>query len=78
MWVSTSVPITETQGTSSSATTILYGDFRQVLILERQGVELFASPHQYLTTDQTSIRATIREAVVVANPAGLSVASGIL
>jgi len=46
VWVSNSIPITETQGTASTATTILYGDFSHCWVLKRQGVQLFASQDQ--------------------------------
>src|SRR3990167_1031683 len=38
---------TQTVGTSTDCTTVIIGDSSQVLILERQGVELMVSPHVY-------------------------------
>jgi HK97 family phage major capsid protein len=78
LWVTTSVPITETQGSSNIATHILYGDFSKLWILARQGIELFFSPEYAMNQDSWAIRATARETVIPSQPAAFSVATGIV
>jgi hypothetical protein len=78
LWVTTSVPITETQGSSNLATHILYGDFSKIWILARQGIELFFSPEYAMNQDAWVIRATARETVIPSQPLAFSVASGIV
>jgi HK97 family phage major capsid protein len=78
VWVTTSVPITETQGSSNVATHIIAGDFSKLLIFARQGVELFASADYLLGTEQIAIRATIREAVTTAQAKAFSISTGII
>ena len=68
---------TQTVGTSTDCTTVIVGDSRQVLILERQGVELMLSPHVYFTTDELAVRAIARSAVAILQPTAVSLLTGV-
>jgi HK97 family phage major capsid protein len=78
IWLTTSIPVTEVQGSSNAATHIIYGDFSKLLILVRQGIELFYSQEVFLNADQLAIRATARENIVPVQPLAFSVATGII
>lgn len=76
--VTTSVPITQTQGTGTNCSTIITGDFSQLLIGVRQELrievirELFAQNHQY------AFVAHLRMDVAVAHPESFCKLVGIL
>ena len=78
VYMSTQVLINETQGSSSAATHIIYGDFSKVLILERQAVNIFTSEHYVMNADQTAVRVTARSTVAVTQPTAVAVATGII
>jgi HK97 family phage major capsid protein len=78
LWLTTSVPITDSQGSNNAATHILYGDFSKLWILARQGIELFFSPDYAMNADQWAIRATARETVAASQSAAFSVATGLI
>lgn len=78
VYLSTQIPLTETQGTSSVASHIIYGDFRFALILERQAVEIAVSEHVAFNTDQTAVRAIARSALALTQPLAFAVATGAL
>ena len=76
--LTTSVPTNETQGSSSLATHILVGDMTRVKILERGAAQIYLSDQALFGSDQTYLRASLRTTVAVDQPAGLSVAAGIV
>lgn len=78
VYMSNSIPVTETQGSSNAATHILYGDFRKCFILERQAIDLFVSEHYAMNADQTAIRGLARSTVALTQPTAFSVATGII
>lgn len=78
VYMSTQISIAETQGSSSAATYILYGDFSKVLLLERQAAEIFTSQHYAMNADQTAVRVTARTGIAVTQPKALAVATGII
>lgn len=78
VYLSTQVSIARTQGSSSVATNIYYGDFRQLVILERQAINIFLSEHFAMNADQTVIRATARSAIAALQPKAFASASGII
>lgn len=47
-------------GAGSNESRIIVGDFREALILDRQGITVDESPHVYFTTNQTVFRAESR------------------
>ncbi len=57
---SSSVPITQTQGTSSVATTIIGGDFSRLLIGMRVGLRIEVLKEIYAGTFETGFQASIR------------------
>ena len=73
----TNLLITQTVGTSTDCTTIIVGDASQVLILERQGIELMVSPHVYFTTDELAVRAIARSAVAILQPTAVTLLTGV-
>ncbi len=77
-YLSTQLSITRTQGSSSAATNLYYGDFSKVLILERQAVDIFMSEHYAMNADQTAVRVTARSTVAVTQPTALAKATGII
>ena len=56
--LSNRVPINLGGGTNESR--VIVGDFREALILDRQGITVDESPHVYFTTNQTVFRAEFR------------------
>lgn len=78
VYMSNSIPVTETQGSSGAATHIIYGDFSKVAVLERQAFDLFVSPHYAMNADQTAIRGLARSTVALLQPTALAVATGII
>lgn len=73
----TNLSITQTVGSSTDCTTIIVGDSRQVVILERQGVEVMFSPHIYFTTGEMAVRATARSAVAILQPTAVTLITGV-
>jgi HK97 family phage major capsid protein len=47
-------------GTGTNESRIIIGDFREALVLDRQGITIDESPHVYFTTNQTVFRAESR------------------
>jgi HK97 family phage major capsid protein len=47
-------------GTGTNESRVIIGDFREALILDRQGITVDESPHVYFTTNQTVFRAESR------------------
>ena len=78
VYLSTQILVNETQGSSSAASHIIYGDFSKCLILERQAVDIFTSPHYAMNADQTAIRVTARSTVALTQPTAFAVATGII
>lgn len=61
----TRVPIDQTQGTSSDASTVLVGDFRQMMIGMRVGIDLRLLNERYAEFDQVGFIARMRADVDV-------------
>lgn len=78
VYLSTQVLINETQGSSSLASHIIYGDFTKVFILERQAADIFMSEHYAMNADQTAIRVIARSTVAITQPTAMAVATGII
>lgn len=78
VYLSTQVLINETQGSSSAASHIIYGDFSKCLILERQAVDIFMSEHYAMNADQVAVRVTARSTVALTQPTAFAVATGII
>jgi HK97 family phage major capsid protein len=78
VYLSTQISTTRTQGSASTATNIYYGDFRNLVILERQAINVFLSAHFAMNNDQTAVRATARSTVALLQPTAFAKATGIL
>lgn len=78
VYLSTQISITRTQGSSSSATNIYYGDFSKVLIFERQAADIFTSAHYAMNADQTAVRVTARTGLGILQPKAIAAATGII
>lgn len=77
VFMSSQIPVTETQGGKSDCTHVYIGDFNFAHILERQAIELARADQIYFTTDQTAVRATARSAIVLLAPAAFMKQSGV-
>jgi HK97 family phage major capsid protein len=77
-YLSTQISVARTQGSSSAATNIYYGDFTKCLILERQAVDIFLSEHYAMNADQTAVRVTARSTVALTQPTAFAKATGII
>jgi len=76
MYFSSQLNIARTVGSSTDATTIIVGQGRYIVILERQGIEVAFSEHIAFNTDQTAARAIARSAVAVTQPKALTTITG--
>jgi HK97 family phage major capsid protein len=71
VFISNSLSITETVGTSTDCPTILLCDNSQVLVGVSREVELVVSEDAYFATDQVAIRATARYDIAVPQAAAV-------
>ena len=76
--VTTAVPINQTQGSRSVASTVLTGDFSKMLIGVRRGLEITRLDQRYAEFDQVAFRATLRVDVAVENPVHFAKLIGII
>lgn len=76
-YVSTNISITQTVGNNSDCSSIIVFDPTQLVIVERQGIEIAFSPHILFTTDQTAVRATARATIVAIQPAAIELVTGV-
>ena len=74
--LSNRVPINLGGGTNESR--VIVGDFREALILDRQGITVDESPHVYFTTNQTVFRAEFRVGFTAARTRWRSTSSAAL
>jgi HK97 family phage major capsid protein len=64
-------------GTGTNESRVVVGDFREALILDRQGITVDESPHFYFTTNQTVFRAEERVGFTAARtPLAFNVVGG--
>ena len=77
MWFSSQLNIARTVGTSTDCTTVLMGAANQVLILDRQGIEIAFSEHLYFDYDQTAARAIARSAIAILQPNAVAQITGV-
>lgn len=74
--LSNRMPINLGSGTNESR--IIVGDFREALILDRQGITVDESPHVYFTSNQTVFRAESRVGFTAArSPVAYNVIGGV-
>lgn len=77
VWFSSQLAINQTVGTSTDCTTVIMGKQDQLLILERQGIEVAYSEHVAFNTDQTAARAIGRAAIAILQPSGVATIVGV-
>ena len=64
-------------GTGTNESRVIVGDFREALILDRQGITVDESSHVYFTTNQTVFRAEMRVGFTAARtPSAFNVVGG--
>lgn len=73
----TSASVTETQGTSSAASSIILGDFREVYVGIRTALTISILNERYADTGQIGFVSWLRADVLVARPAALARITGI-
>lgn len=73
----TSASITETQGTSNAASSILLGDFGQVYVGLRTSLQISVLNERYADTGQVGFVSWLRADVLVVHPAALARIQGI-
>ena len=78
VYLSTQILINETQGSSSAASHILYGNFNFAYILERMAFEIALSEHVAFNTDQTAVRGISRTGLAITQPLAFAAATGII
>ncbi len=76
VYTTTSLSIALTVGTSTDCTTVILGDSSNVVILERQGIELGFSEHIFFQNDEMGVRAIARSAVAILQPAAVLTLTG--
>jgi hypothetical protein len=77
LWFSSQINIARTVGTSTNCTTVIIGRADQVLLLDRQGIEVAFSEHLYFNTDETAARAIARSAIAVITPNAVATIAGV-
>jgi HK97 family phage major capsid protein len=75
--VTTSMPITETQGTSSAASSLLIGDFSEVFVGMRTALQVSVLHERYADSGQVGFCLWMRADVAVSRPAAIARISGI-
>lgn len=75
--VTTSIPVTQTVGTSTDCTTAFVGDFRQMLIGVRNEFTIRVLNERYADTHQVGFVAALRADVQLAQPAAFAKITGI-
>jgi HK97 family phage major capsid protein len=77
MWFSSQINIARTVGGSTDCTTVIMGKADQVLILDRQGIEVSFSEHLFFDYDDTVARAIARSAIAVLQPTAVATITGV-
>lgn len=78
MLTTTSMSIAETQGSSSVASSILLGDFREVFVGMREAMSISVLNEKYSDTGEVGFVVHLRADVAVARPAALARIAGVL
>lgn len=75
---STQIPVNLTQGAATNSSDVFVGQWDEVLVLERGGIEFAASDQILFQNYQTAIRAIMRRDVLVRHGSAFAVAIGVL
>ncbi len=76
-FVTSAVPINQTQGTANNASSVLLGDFREVFVGLRTALTVSVLPERYADNGQVGFLAWLRADVAVARPAAVARIIGI-
>lgn len=76
-YYSSQINIARTVGASTDCTTVIVGQARYVVILERQGLEVAFSEHVAFANDQTAARCIGRAAVALTQPTAVTTIAGV-
>jgi HK97 family phage major capsid protein len=76
-YASTSIPVNETQGTSTDCTSIFLGDFTEVMIGLRTDLQITMLAERYAELGQVGFVAWMRADVALARPAAIARILGI-
>jgi HK97 family phage major capsid protein len=68
----TSIPVNQTQGTSSDASTVLVGNFAELLIGLRQEITIDVSNQSHLNTYEVAFVASLRADIALVHPASFA------
>jgi HK97 family phage major capsid protein len=68
IFVSNQFPINETQGTNTDASSILFYDASQIIVVRREAMRLESTKDAFFSTDELGVRGVARLAVGVPNP----------
>lgn len=78
VYLTTQLSITETQGTSSAASSIYVFDPSQVVLVQRRDATIEVDRSRLFNSDQTEIRGKLRADLVVPNPTAIVRIKGVL
>ncbi len=74
----TSAPVDETEGTAVNASSIVFGDFTQLMIGMRTSLEIRVSDHALAATGQLLVVAWLRADIQLAQPKSFCKLTGII
>jgi HK97 family phage major capsid protein len=77
VWTTSALPVTETRGTATNASSILVADVAQVYVVMRQDLKIEFDRSFGFGSDVTYLRATIRADIVVNDPDAVVRISGV-
>lgn len=77
VYISNSLSITETVGTSTDCSTMILADMSQIVVGVARAVELMISEHFAFNSDQVAVRATCRYDIGVPQPTGVVLTTGV-
>lgn len=77
VYLSNSLSIAETAGTSTDTTVIILADMSQVVVAVSRDIEVLISEHYAFNADQVAVKATCRYDIGVPQPAGVVLTVGV-
>lgn len=77
VYISNSLSITETQGTSTDCSSIILADMSQVVVAVARTIELVMSEHFKFDADQVAVRVTCRYDIGVPQPTAVVITTGV-
>lgn len=77
VFISNSLSITQTVGTSTDTSSIVLADMSQVIVAVARDLEVLVSEHYAFNADQVAIKVTCRYDIGACNPAAIVVTTGV-